>query len=142
MPLTFGLMFDGTRPDWEKSLSESSDPQNQLVLRVFRMLKEVFPESAGREDHFFEASNRPLQMRTLFYILNPKPHLRALKFAVGTEATTAMLVIGKSDDAGGIGLPRVESRSVGRDVLANDCWDAFIGWVSYVKEIYEKEFKP
>lgn len=137
----YDIPMNESYPSFEEPLRRDPDPRSQLLYRVFLLLKEVFPESI-RKEHVLEVVNRPIRVVTLFYVLNPKPNLRALKFAVTENATTAMLVVAKLYDTGSIGLPELESRSVEREVLANDCWDAFIGWVSYVKEIYEKELKP
>jgi len=117
-------------------------PTSALMTRLVSLLIEAFPDVPRCRDSFtFDSCKRP-RINTVYFTLHRRP-LRALKFAMSEEATTAMLIVEDCNPGPKSWADTIEPerRSLEREVLANDCWDAFVGWVSFAKMIYERDWK-
>jgi len=104
-------------------------PSNPFARKICKLLQGAFPQVAN--DDF---SIRELELSTTLILLTLQsdPQI-GLKFSIWKKATIAMLTVSCGPDTGGL----QPCRSVMREVLANDCWDAFVGWVSMAKMMYE-----
>ncbi|MFA6234092.1 MAG: hypothetical protein WC824_07870 [Bacteroidota bacterium] len=109
-----------------------------LVRKLRVLLDEAFPLTDTTKDPYSIVSISKPPIDEVIFRLQKEP-LRTLKLSIGTEGTVAMLVVGN---------PQLDPRfsgqehiSVDREILLNSCWDSFVGWVSYIKTIYEEKYR-
>ena len=112
----------GSRKPKEPTPVSHGDHLDRIVL----LLRDVFEGGEDFPDNcsFTECKKPPVE--GLSFKLQESP-LCLLKFSVGPQATLVMLVS--------------NNRSIERETFLNDNWESFVGWVSYIKEIYEKEYQ-